>query len=570
MPENDKNDLHLSCRRQPKPFWRLKPSRNVGYYLPVYTYLYENCEVFLQGYCLSHLGHQLTIENVAKIIRESGIQALNHLDGSFVIAVNDRNGGAWCATDPSGSLPLYYRVTPEDVNITISPKSIPFSSTQNLDLDGIFSFLNSGYPWGELTLLQEWKVLGPGRLLQINANNQIEFMDYFDPETSQELRGFSSPDEILAELDRSLTSIATRYKKILITLSGGVDSRLIAIRCHQLGIPFEAITFVANNSLGDDFDIACQLARIMDIKHHRWEWTPTNCIENFKKLIVASGGMSDAYTSYPDGMDFFSQISSSFDCVIRGDENFGCRHTSLSILESTDLLNMRIKDKLSWVVKPNVTFCKNVESLLQNLAYCDTTANGLGANAWKNRFYLKTRLPRFIMPVARWEAQHTAVTYPYLTRAFIIRMSQTGPNERDNKRIIREALAKCSPASIQAIPHSTSPTWNFGEPLLNLPDEIISEMKDILLVPSKIDEIIDANIVTHRFVSTLKPSSENSISHEKFVFRVKSLLKKITPQSALKMFKPASVSHLTVREYFIFKRLFAIKVYLTSFVDQDS
>jgi len=566
MTERDhlqtKNDLHLCCRRE-QPRWLLKTSRNVGYYLPVVAYRSDRCEIYLQGYCLNRLGQQLTIEDVARIISEAGIQALNQLDGSFVIAVNDRRGGAWCATDPCGSLPLYYRVTSEEVTIAISPKNIQFSSTQELDPRGILSFLNSGYPWGELTLLQEWKVLGPGRLIQISGNKQVELKDYFVPETSHELEGFSSPDDLLTELDRSLASIAARYKNILVPLSGGVDSRLIAVRCHQLGIPFEAITLVANNPSGDDFDIAGQLARIMGVKHHRWEWTTTNCIENFKQLIVASGGMNDAFTSYPAGMDFFAQVSSGFDCVVRGDQTFGCRPIH-SILQTTALLDIHINDQLTWAVRPNFSSPENIESLLVNWAECDPTATGPNAGAWKNQFYRKTRIPRYVMPVAQWQAQRAVITYPYLTRSFITRMTQTEFRKRGNKRIAREALMKCSPASIRAIPHSTSPTWRFGEPLLNLPDKTIRDMIDILLVPSQIDEIVDATIVVHQFKSILRSLSESPTKNKEMIRWVKTPLKKIIPRSILKMFRRLNTTQSTVSEYLVFKRLFAIKVYLAS------
>ena len=560
-----KNDLHLYCRLQQQPHWFSKPSLNVGYHLPVRTYRSDYCEIHLQGYCINHLGRHLTIEDVTRIINQDGIKAINQFDGSFIIAVNERSDCAWCATDPCGSLPLYYRITSEEVTITISPKNFQFLSTDKLDLRGILSFLNSGYPWGELTLLQEWKVLGPGRLIQINGDKQVVCKDYFVPETAYELSAFHSPDDILEELDRSLTSIATRYKNILVPLSGGVDSRLIAIRCHHLGIPFEAITFVANNPSGDDFDIASQLARIMGIKHHRWEWIiKDNCIENFQRLILASGGMNDAFTSYPDGMDFFGQISSGFDCVIRGDETFGWGPTSHSIFDSTALLNIHMNDQLTWAVRPNVTFPENIESLLRNWADCNSTVTGPNADTWKNRFYRKVRIPRFIMPIARWQAQHVVITYPYLTRSFITRMTQTELKKRDDKRIIREALVKCSPASIRAIPQSTSPTWRFVEPLLNLSDEVIGEMIDILLAPSQIDEIIDAIIVAHQFKSIQKSLSDNSIKNLEKLERIKILLKRIIPRSTLKMFKRLLISQSRVSEYLVFKRLFAMKSYLAS------
>jgi hypothetical protein len=66
----------------------------------------------------------------------------------------------------------------------------------------------------------------------------------------------------------------------------------------QAGIPYEAITFVANVPDGDDFDIASRLVKIFGVKHHRWNWNPgPDCVKNFEQLCISTGGTNDAFPS---------------------------------------------------------------------------------------------------------------------------------------------------------------------------------------------------------------------------------------------------------------------------------
>src|SRR5690606_28985173 len=205
--------------------------------------------------------------------------------------------------------------------------------------------------------------------------------------------GFQSPQKLLDAIDDGVRSIASRYKRILLPLSGGVDSRLIAIRCHALGIPFEAITFVANVPDGDDFDIASRLVKIYGVKHHRWEWNPhaENCVQNFKQLCIATGGMNDAYTSYPDGMSIFGQVASEYDCIMRGDHVFGLGAYNDTVFSSAFVLTLNFTDNLNWVLKQPYRDKVDMKSVFETQEGIKINVTGPAANAWRHVSFRKSR-----------------------------------------------------------------------------------------------------------------------------------------------------------------------------------
>jgi hypothetical protein len=560
--ESEKKDLYLTFSRKASQEWKINESP-AKYVQPMLVYPTSNGNVYLQGSCLNDRGVELSTRDLAELIDKYGTNALSHLDGNFVIAVDDKLHGIWCATDHSATLPLYYKVTSSDVTITSRPENMKVKDSSGLDMSGIITSLISGHPWGTLTLLNEWKVLRPGQVLSVDTNDTLSIKTYFNPEVDEQIQGFKSPHELLKEIDDALISISSRHKKLLLPLSGGVDSRLIALECHKLGIPFEAITFVAHKTAGDDFDIASRLVKILNVKHHRWEWSPSpaDCVDNFKRLCIASSGTNDAYTSYPDGMKFFTEVASKFDSVMRGDHSFGFGHNTTSIDQSAYELGIYYKDDLSWTLKDPYQNKLKVEPIFKE-------EEELGfqipePNAWRHKSRRLSKNPRFHLAIGQLQSQHTVVTYPLLTKNIVQRMSRTETEKRNDKLLAREALAVASPPDIKRIPHSSQQTWKNGEPLLSLPNKVIHDMADVLNQQSVLSELINESIVANRYNPLVDCDPETKVVKGGLVSSLKQLIKSMIPKNFLHTYQrpllfPRAEPHM------VFKRLFAMKVYLNS------
>lgn len=564
LESSSKRDLHLRFSRRGPVQW--EPCLSVGkYVLPSVAFESQHGRIYSQGVFLDKSGRALSQPEVAGLVDAHGFEAINKLEGDFVIAVDDTRDGVWCATDASATLPLYYKLTSHELVISTRSENIRVQSAKDLDVECIMAVLNSGYPWGEVTLLKEWKVLRPGHMIRIDPADNCSTTCYFDPEADQTVQGFKSPDELVVAIDTALMSIASRYKRVLLPLSGGIDSRLIAVRCHALGIPFEAITFVANVDEGADFDIASRLVKVFGVKHHRWQWDPTveNCIENFRQLCIATGGTNDAYTSYTDGMGIFAQVASEFDCIMRGDHVFGLGAYSDTMVQSAYLVAIKLEDDLNWILREPFQNISSIPAVFEEQEGISVNTVGAAANAWRHESYRKSRSPRFILPIGQLQARHIEVTYPFLTKEIISRVSRADSSMRDEKRIAHEALAAYSPPDISRIPFTDQPTWKNGEPLLNLPRDVVQAMIELAGKANVLSEVVNESLVINNYKEFLSGHGRR-LGRRGLLWNLKKIAKQSMPKGMLAAYQK-KVSHAAkAPPYMIFKRYFAMKVFLDS------
>lgn len=560
--ELPKHDLYLRFSRRKSTGWERLPS--IGKYcesLSVYPTAHGT--IYVQGTCTDLSGKILQNDQLIKLVGDYGVDAIKHLDGRFVIAVDDKRTGVWCAADCAANFPIYYRLTADELIVTSRPENMKLGAADDLDPDGIMTTLISGFPWGNLTLLKNWKVLRPGQIILINRDDNFSLRTYFDPEGDEEAIGFTSERELLEEIDASLVTIASQYKKILIPLSGGADSRLICVRCHALGIPFETITFVANASGGDDFDVAARLSKVFGVKHHRWEWRPQpeTCISNFIRHCVATGGTNDAFTSYPDGMDAFGAIASQFDCILRGDHVFGYGPCSHSIYDTALIMGMNVEEGLDWARAPKLQDGFDPKAAFEKYEDLALRHTGSDANEWKHKLFRITRSPQYLMPIGRLLGQHVPVVQPLLTRRMIQRMSRTDTAFRDTKQLAVRALESSSPEQVRNVPFASRSTWKGGEPLLNLPDEVIQEMIRIVKTSNPLSSIVDDMAVTERFTQYI--ASMGSLDRVSMKQRAKQFVKKFLPKAMLGSYKKTTTKPRNVPSHMVFKRYFAMKAFIS-------
>src|SRR5690606_8222701 len=116
------NDLHLKCTRGTSSWEVLEsPAR---YFIPVRTQQGKQRTIHLQGTCFDGSGKEYSMEGLAELVDRYRLEALDFLDGSFVLAVDDRRDGPWCATDHSATLPLYWKFGQDAIIVTTRPENI--------------------------------------------------------------------------------------------------------------------------------------------------------------------------------------------------------------------------------------------------------------------------------------------------------------------------------------------------------------------------------------------------------------------------------------------------------------
>jgi hypothetical protein len=186
---------------------------------------------------------------------------------------------------------------------------------------------------------------------------------------------------------------------------------------------------------------------------------------------------------------------------------------------------------------------------------------GAAVNEWRHRSRRLTRNPRAHLPIGQLQAEHNMIAYPLLTRNIVKRMARTDTARKNNKLIAHEALSKGSPPDIKRIPHSTRRTWQTGEPLLNLPKDILREMVEVVSKPGILSDMINESAAIERFSPVFE--SAGKVSRPSLAKSAKQVLKKLLPKRMVHSYKDR-VSYPKTPAHMVFKRLFAVKVFIDS------
>jgi hypothetical protein len=260
-------------------------------------------------------------------------------------------------------------------------------------------------------------------------------------------------------------------------------------------------------------------------------------------------------------MDYFANVASEFDCVLRGDHVIGYGPHSDSLYRSARLLNLNYKDDLNWVLTPSYQRRVNIEATFQEQQEVSLQLRGAAVDAWRHKSYRKNRNPRFTLAIAQLQAQTTAVAFPLQTKSLVRRLSRTNVRHRNNKQLAREALAMGSSPEVNQIPISNQPTWRNGEPMLNLPDLVLKEMVEQILEPGLLSSVIEESAIAERYASHVTRIDRKDKVHVES--SLKKFIKGFLPKEILEAYQE-SISHPRVAPHMVFKRYFAIKAYIDS------
>jgi hypothetical protein len=222
---------------------------------------------------------------------------------------------------------------------------------------------------------------------------------------------------------------------------------------------------------------------------------------------------------------------------------------------------MNYKEDLNWALRAQHQNTIKLESVFEFQEQVSVQLKGTAVNEWRHRSRRLTRNPRMHLPVGQLQAEHNMIAYPLLTRNIVRRMARTDTARKNNKLIAHEALSKGSPPDIKRIPHSTRRTWQTGEPLLNLPKDILREMAEVVSKPGILSDMINESAAIERFSPVFE--SAGKVSRPSLAKSAKQVLKKLLPKRMVHSYKDR-VSYPKTPAHMVFKRLFAVKVFIDS------
>jgi len=221
-------------------------------------------------------------------------------DGDFVIYIISGES-ILIFNDVFGRIPLYYF---EDGNRFIVSRYLNFiiksADQKKMDSMAITIFLLLGYMLGERTLLQNVKQLRPATLLRYTYGKTVLIpLHSFNFDHKNNIN--KTDKDIINDL-RDLFSISCKYhfqnnEENLVTLSGGLDSRLVASAMISNKIPFKVATMEYENGYAsEEIEIAEKLCRIYNIKLDKIHVSPPKG-SDVLELLKLKEGMNSLATS---------------------------------------------------------------------------------------------------------------------------------------------------------------------------------------------------------------------------------------------------------------------------------
>lgn len=231
--------------------------------------------LFLGGNCYQKEG--LLNEITSWQTKEQWISRLKESNGFFAIARYDEQN-LWAAVDRVRSIPLFYGQKGQEFYLSDSTEWVR-QRVGDVLIDPLAKeeFLLTGYVTGADTLFPSVKQIQPGELIHITKTaDGVKLSTYRYYQYSHNYPFVVTEEELLKRYDEVLIKIFQRLievangRTIVIPLSGGYDSRLIALMLKRLGYD-KVIAFSYGRPGNRESSVSKQVADGLNI---RWEFVP--------------------------------------------------------------------------------------------------------------------------------------------------------------------------------------------------------------------------------------------------------------------------------------------------------
>ncbi len=250
---------------------------------------------------------------------EKNKEYFHGLDGEFILYMLSRKGDHFVVmNDYLGRLPQYFMHSRQFIisrDLFIMDK---VTTGLLFDETSIYQFMRLGFPLGDRTLFHEIDRVPYGMVLTAEKDNIKVNRSSLDLEG---LEGSYNGEDALPELLTSFRhAVKERMKapgRKVVSLSGGLDSRVIMGEIEKSGAAADYITFSYDNPIIiRDVEMAKQIGRAFNRSpqvSELQEWTP----ESFDELTYAKSGMN--YLGMAFLVRFLASAGHAYDMMITGD-----------------------------------------------------------------------------------------------------------------------------------------------------------------------------------------------------------------------------------------------------------
>ncbi len=314
----------------------------------------------------------LLIKNLSDIKELKKI--LLSFSGNFSVVIATKNNSILVITDKVRSIPIFYCYLLNELIVGEKFDDISnFLSSKSIDIVSSISYLLSGFVVGNKTLYNEIKQLNAGQFL-IFSLHELQVKNYFT--YRYQGNNFLSLKEYCKNFDHVLEETFTktinslRYRNVVIPLSGGLDSRLIAVMFKEYGYE-NVLTYTYGKINNQEAQVSKKIAKLLG-----YPWLIIPYSNNLWYSIYHSTIMTkymhfaNCYASLPHIQDFPAVMELSLEKKIPEDSIFVPGH-SLDLLAGSWI-------KPEWILKSNFSLNDAINCILKDhfaLFYWDVYSN---------------------------------------------------------------------------------------------------------------------------------------------------------------------------------------------------
>jgi asparagine synthase (glutamine-hydrolysing) len=234
----------------------------------------------------------------------SFMKGITKIYGNYAFAIwNQSRSELICETEKTGVFPLYYYQSLGTITISTELKSLLTLNIDHggLDKEAIGEYLSLGHIASTKTLFKNIKRLPAGyRLIWCNGRLDLQQQWFYRFPRNKQLDD-EFLEKIYSSLDLALSRYRNVYDKFSLSLSGGLDSRILAGLAKKKNIDFEVITMGPKGSL--ECEVAKKIADILEIPSHKHEFSGEHFPSWVEKAVYLSEGRCPpSHIHYFDGM----------------------------------------------------------------------------------------------------------------------------------------------------------------------------------------------------------------------------------------------------------------------------
>lgn len=237
-------------------------------------------------------------KSVLKLYKEERLDELENFNGSFAATIYDSaKEKLTLVNDRYGLIKLFYYCDKD--RFCFAPKIRPLlklGAEKTLRKDAIVEFFLFGYLLGDKTFFEHILQLPPASILEISKKG-IKHTKYWDYEYDEEYDA-RPKDELIDELgalwQRAVERRIKKDEKIIIPLSGGLDSRAILAAALRCTAKDNIITFTFGEKGSFDFEIGRMVAEKAGVRNIPLEAEKKDFEEQYNISMVDIEGMVDA------------------------------------------------------------------------------------------------------------------------------------------------------------------------------------------------------------------------------------------------------------------------------------